>query len=141
MITAKTTQYKHGRLSMVHLKPFALNRFCKDSPIRCRQTIVTTVISLPYKVWTLPTWGKFRGGIEVPSHVICCLQNHLPNNKSSSLHDLVIGIGHLLLVPLDTTKGKIPYFLQGFEVRDLTFCTSGCTHFNFLTMNHPRGRN
>ena len=45
-----------------------------------------------------------------------------------------------MLVLLDTAKGQFPCFLKGFKVGDLIFCTGGCTHFNFLTMNHPRSR-
>ena len=117
-------------------QPLSINRICQGSPIRLRQSVVTTSMCFSDNVWSILIRGEFRWRCKVSPYKFHSFQNHLSLCKDPDSKGFAVDISHFLVVHLAFCLGQISCLIKSFQICHTYLNTYVSIHFQFTPLHY-----
>ena len=111
---SKIDQNSLTSLSMIKLKPLAIDGIRYSKLIHATKAIIPASRSFLHNVWVFLIWRKLGRGRYVSSFVICYSKNELAFHEDPFTHILLIHAAHLLPVSPYPLACDVTHFIHCF---------------------------
>ena len=111
---SKTDQNSLTSLSMIKLKPLAIDGIHYGRLVLATKVIIPASMSFLHNIWAFQIWRKLGRSRYVSSYVICYSKNEFAFHEDPFTHILFIHAAHSLPVSLYPLECNVTRFIHYF---------------------------